>query len=180
MQLHLVLDVDGTLVAEASDESSVPALRPHLREFLEFAFATFETVSVWSNARSAWIAPILARIQEQCPHPGFHFVRTGDTRRAHSPQNAEVKRLKKLYKAHPRLTQDNTLILDNTPATYHQNYGNAIGIRTWFGEPDDRELLTITDRIRQWLPEFAERGTVRRTNKHAQPFARPFRDHMAW
>lgn len=176
MEFHLVLDVDGTLVAETDNDTCVPARRPHLGAFLEFVFAEFASVSVWSNARPEWILPILAKIREEHKHPEFAFVRTRTRRRARSQNNEDLKKLKKVFR--DGRTRDNTLILDDLPATYHQNYGNAVGISTWLGDPDDRELLDVMENLRRWLPEMAERGTVRHTHKGARLYHRVYEGGM--
>lgn len=165
---HLILDVDGTLVEEVVDQKEVPRLRPHLKEFLDYAFEHFVSVIVWTNAGSEWCNPILERIQEETKCREFRVVLTGDKRTSLN----EVKNLKKIYKICPDMNKDNTLILDNTPATYRNNYGNAIGITTWFGNENDTQLLQVMANLERWFPEFIEKETVRKTNKYAMPWVR--------
>lgn len=176
MEFHLILDVDGTMVAETDNDTWVPARRPHLGEFLAFAFAEFASVSVWSNARAEWILPILEKIREEHGHPAFAFVRTRTRVRARGQHNGDLKKLKSVFR--DGRTRDNTLIVDDLPATYHQNYGNAVGISTWLGDPDDRELLDLVENLWRWLPEMAARGTVRHTHKGARLYHRVYEGSM--
>lgn len=171
MDLHIILDVDGTLVVDTDDDSKIPEFRPYLREFLHFLFETFATVSIWSNASAEWINPIVEKIKSTMDLPrDFLFVRTRTTFYMAINAQHKIKYLKNIYRQHKSLNTHNTLILDDTPATYRNNYGNAIGIDTWRGSPDDKQLLTTMENIKKWIPEFNEKQTVRHTHKYSKPF----------
>lgn len=163
----------------ADNRSGIPAFRPHLKEFLEFAFNTFSTVSIWSNAHPDWIKPILEKMRSQVGIPGeFLFVRTKTKSYSYLTGNSELKRLKKIFKRYKTHTTHNTLILDNNPATYCKNYGNAIGIDTWYGNPQDTQLLTCISNITKWLPEFVSHDSVRHIHKNAVPYFRKTSEHF--
>ena len=170
---YLVLDVDGTLVAETGDDTTLPKPRPHLQEFLQFAFKNFEKVAVWSAASPQWINPIVEKVIKP-PQP-FHFVWVNIcvTRQARASRECYgtvdvVKPLRKLTKKFPEYAEHNTLILDDTPSTYKQNYGNAIGISSYTGGEDDTELLKVMEWITQWKEEYHQTGTIRHIHKYAR------------
>ena len=63
-----------------------------------------------------------------------------------------IKRLKKLWKNKRwGLTKYNTLILDNTPRTYIENYGNAVPIPTFYKQHPDSYLKFLTHYLEQFL-----------------------------
>lgn len=172
MDLHIILDIDGTLVADTDDESELPAFRPHLKEFFAFLFTTFKTVSVWSNAGPSWILPIVDCIRRSYlpPDCDFLFVRTRTKINYAQIGSHKKKALRKIYNRHKFMNKHNTLILDDTPATYRNNYGNAIGIDTWYEDDvNDTSLLDLISNIKEWIPQFNLHDTVRHTHKYAKP-----------
>jgi len=172
---NLILDMDGTLVQDVKTPDSIPRPRPHLQEFIRFAFAHFKHVSVWSAAGEEWVSSVLEQVVLPLTDgQNFHFVWTGKkvTRRHWSVMGGDysvtaTKKLIKVYKAFPDYTKHNTFILDDTPETYKHNYGNAISIPTWYGDPEDKALLTVMTNLEKWQKEYEEIGTVRRVNKFA-------------
>lgn len=165
--MNLILDLDGTLVADTDKEDIMPSHRPYLEEFLDYVFSVCENVSVWSAASEEWVLPILETIKT--PRP-FHFVWCGKTtpkvRWGYMPY--KIKKLKKVWKAFPSYTKHNTLILDNTPATYVENYGNAIGIYTYISG-EDNELKKLQEFFPKIIENFEVTGTVRHIHKYALP-----------
>lgn len=79
------------------------------------------------------------------------------------PDRLVLKRLKKVWQATSvgkkhGIDRTNTLILDDTPSTYRENYANAIPIRTWNGhDAADSELKILCQR----LEKMAARERVR-------------------
>lgn len=177
--LHLILDIDGTLVSEsehAEDDSSLPQPRPHLDEFLAYCFDHFETASLWTAASQSWLEYIQRLIlQPKLDRLGkkFHLLLCGERciPMAHPdpegcyPIPIPVKPLKKLWcrQSYPH-SKHNTLIVDNTPATFCRNYGNAIQIRTYRGGPDQLlpKLMLFLDFVRA---EYAQHQSVRHIDK---------------
>ena len=49
-KLHLILDIDGTLI----DDKGLLEPRLYLKEFLKYAFDNFKTVSIWTAAHESW------------------------------------------------------------------------------------------------------------------------------
>ncbi len=60
-----------------------------------------------------------------------------------------IKKLRKVWKLYRHtFTKERILILDNTPTTYADNYGNALVISTFTNGADDRELLTVLEKLK--------------------------------
>ena len=175
---NIVLDVDGTLVEDVSDEvvedeyeTPLPAPRPYLTEFMQFCFAEFQHVAIWSAASSDWIDPIIKNIIPPPPRH-YHFIWANKhISRSITHQmgrNVDVrikKKLKKVCNHFPEFTLHNTLILDDTPQTYRDNYGNAVGISRWYGSSSDTELVRVMKRILDWKTTYQEQRTVRHISK---------------
>jgi hypothetical protein len=167
----LVLDLDGTLIAEtesgATDATAVLA-RPHLREFLLAANALGYDLAIWSASCRAWIDTVLQVIwpTDAVGEPVFVFTGARCVLKRHmdgmheSADATVIKPLKKVWKSFPQYTKQQTIVLDNTPSTYTQNYGNALAVRTFTcyatnttadsattAQPD-KELLTTLKYIR--------------------------------
>ena len=145
----LVLDLDGALMS-ASSEACIVA-RPHVRDFLVAAQALGYELAVWSASSLEWIRTVLRAVwpTDAVGEPVFVFSAKECTFRRfrnglHEAAEATViKRLHKVWKRHPHYTKEHTLILDDTPSTYSQNYGNALAIPTFqaCNTATDRELL---------------------------------------
>lgn len=143
--MHLILDLDGTLI----DDQGACQARPYLKEFLDFCFTTFETVSIWTTASRLWFNHIYQLLL--APRV-FTFVycedrcttlldRDVDTL---FPESIQIKPLKKVFqnRSLPH-SKNNTFMVDDTPETYCRNYGNAIPITTFQGSQHDRALLDL-------------------------------------
>eukprot|EP01119_Soliformovum_irregulare_P000858 TRINITY_DN10629_c0_g1_i2.p1 TRINITY_DN10629_c0_g1~~TRINITY_DN10629_c0_g1_i2.p1 ORF type:complete len:120 (-),score=23.30 TRINITY_DN10629_c0_g1_i2:7-366(-) len=73
-------------------------------------------------------------------------------------QQYVVKSLKKVKKKGWSLS--NVLIIDDKPATFERNYGNAIRVHPFEGDPSDDELLSLL----LFLEDLAEKD-VRKIEK---------------
>lgn len=74
-------------------------------------------------------------------------------------ERISIKNLKKIKKKGFRL--EHTLMLDDTPHTYQNNFGNAIRIDTFAGEDSDVELLYLLP----YLESLGDHPNVRRVEK---------------
>lgn len=152
--MDLVLDLDGTLIADNGDDTTV-VLRPHLSTFLDYCFSEF-TVHIWTAASPWWADKVLAAL----PRKDFKSVRCGaSTRYIYSIYGGETtvvktKDLKVYY------DKDMTMIVDDTPQTFRRNYGNAVYIKTYRGSPDDNELLKTQRRLQRLKREALELGSI--------------------
>jgi hypothetical protein len=152
--MHIILDLDGTLIDGDGEHRIYP--RPHLQVFLDFCFAHYESVSIWTAAPREWLELARARLFSDRP---FRFLWSGERCALIWPWrgsywNADrtpeaIKPLKKVWRRYPDMNRNNTMIVDDTPATYRRNYGNAIPIPNFnWSDRDDNCLL----RLRHWLP----------------------------
>ena len=168
----MVLDIDGTLINENNDPNNWSVVsRPYLEEFLYYCFTSFETVSIWTAATKEWFnyvdETILKPIRRKYNLPNFFLVWTSERcsykKDIFTSTRFSIKRLRKLWKKKKwGLTKYNTLILDNTPRTYIENYGNAVPIPTFDKRFPDSYLKYLT----HYLEQFIDKSTpIRSTDK---------------
>jgi len=182
--LHVVLDLDGTLVDEDSGGSAGPFFRPHVAELFHALFSVCKSVSLWTAASSEWLEEVRRAMHtNQLLPPGATFLHTWHGARCSRTINRRaiedgefystplsIKRLRKMwavaaYNVGGTLTRDTVLILDNTPTTYLENFGNAVPVPTWrASQEQDQALLRLADWIAH-MSEHHRHGTVRHTNK---------------
>jgi len=134
--LCLVLDIDGTLLAESDGvcpASMASMLRPHLDEFLDFAFATFSAVALWTAATRGWLDAFLKAADPEGRRP---WAFTWSYERiswqlmgaaSKQPYWQHVKRLRKIWQSKPLraigFSPATTLLVDNSPPVCLANYG---------------------------------------------------------
>jgi hypothetical protein len=170
--LVCVWDMDGVMVAENEEGDFRPLGRPHLEDALRWTFENCAHVGVWTAAGPDWyndvwrhvLQPIMIRIGRR----GFSFVWYGDRctkiqrnylddgfSASYEPTKIKIKCLKKLWR--PKFMRNrfgvnrhNVLIIDNTPATYARNWGNAIPCPTFTKDDndDDAHLLEIVESLK--------------------------------
>lgn len=61
-----------------------------------------------------------------------------------------------------RYSKDRTLVVDDTPSCFQRNYGNAIRIEAWMGDPRDDELMLLANYLKKLLTSG---GSWRRISK---------------
>jgi NLI interacting factor-like phosphatase len=128
-----------------------------LKHFLHYAFDKFETVSIWTAASKDWANTVYNNIlKPNIPvNKNFTFIWDGKKCTQKSNRNAimegdfyarsvTIKRLKKVWNQFKSMNKDNTLILDDTPNTYKENFGNVIPIATFIDNENDDYLLKLT------------------------------------
>jgi len=164
--LCLVLDIDGTLLSESVPLAATASqyrrcLRPHLHEFLDFAFESFCAVGIWTAASREWLQLFTTSIDPHGQRP-WAFTWSGrlslgrlDFSTDHFfPVRSREKRLSKIWKNRSLrargYTRRSTIIIDNTPEVCRCNFGNAIYISTYDGDgeqhdtSDDALLILIS------------------------------------
>jgi len=145
--LCLVLDIDGTLLAESENvgpASMASLLRPSLDEFLDFAFASFGAVAIWTAASQEWLDAFLQAVDPDRKRTwafAWSFSRVSWLRlEGFAPDGSDavfqhVKRLSKIWKNKALRSRGflphTTIIVDNNPAVCLTNYGNAVYIKTY-------------------------------------------------
>lgn len=156
----LILDLDETLIYSTPEmdggafDFRIPGYhvlkRPGLDAFLQLAAGHYQ-LAVWSAATGDYVAEIVWALfppeiplafvwgRERTPLRNIHDKETGETQGFPNP--VFVKRLKKVKKL--GFSLDRTLIVDDKPAGLQENFGNAIIIPEFRGEPDDYELRRL-------------------------------------
>jgi TFIIF-interacting CTD phosphatase-like protein len=152
---HLVLDLDGTLIS-VPDKGQSPVERPYLKEFLDYSFENFDTVSVWTAAMDEWKEYVYYSFLEKHIPQGKRFFFSWTRNRCTYVQSEfevepnifcyQTSVVKKLNTAcfYYGLSKERTLIVDDTPSTYAENKSNALPINTYKGEKEDSSLLRLT------------------------------------
>lgn len=180
--LCIVLDIDGTLI----DEDTMEA-RPYLREFLHTCFCVCARVAIWTAAGSKWLETVHRLVLQPClqENQKFAFMWHGD--RCSMVTNKQAlwagdmyaqrisrKRLKKVWRSNDRKNEgfgkNSTLIVDDTPRTYSDNYGNAIPIPTFTADlhgMNDACLLNLAAWLRHMnnVHKSAESADIRTVHK---------------
>jgi carboxy-terminal domain RNA polymerase II polypeptide A small phosphatase len=170
MRQLLVLDIDSTLVW--SDAMPFPGFdfiitiqdhkfwvkkRPGLDQFLQ-QVRQDRDIAIWSYAREDYVQAIVSTIidfplvfvwsRKRCTEKIIHDEWKGG---GLDGQHIVLKKLGKIWRRRQwnnvknTYTRKNTLILDDTPETYLQNYGNAIPIRAYEGKSNDSEFDRVVD-----------------------------------
>ena len=160
----LVLDIDGTMVncddrppsdqrpwydttfdlpKRGGSERFYVQIRPGLPDFLIEAAKDYD-LAVWTASSYEYAEAMLKAITPE----GITYKKVFGGDRCIRKYNSwdytttTIKPLRKIWKGYGRTK---TLIVDDTRATYCQNHGNAIAIRTYTGAKDDelQKILTI-------------------------------------
>lgn len=160
-RILLILDLDETLVHACEHPLDRPAdfrlfdyhvyRRPGLDEFLAACTASFD-LAVWSSASDDYVAGVVEAVFPNADHLSFVWGRSRATWRRHlnpddvylhSPHDHRhyLKPLRKLRRLRWRL--ERMLIVDDTPEKCVRNYGNAIYVRPYEGDPEDNELSLL-------------------------------------
>ena len=171
----LILDLDETLI-HATDKQldyqpadfQVPPYfvykRPFLHNFLQQVQQHF-LLAVWSSASDDYVTEIVKKIfGEELTLLEFFWGRSRCTFRINPPMDEYrninlnysnhhhyLKTLKKLKRKGYNLKR--ILIVDDTPQKLSKNYGNAIYVKEFLGDPDDNELPLLLKYLRQLKDE---------------------------
>ena len=151
-EILLILDLDETLIhssrtrlLNAEDftfDDYFVYKRPYLNKFLEGISKHFQ-LGVWSTAGDEYVTEIVRYIKRETIDLAFCWGRSKCSTRRDRELDTYFfeKRLDKLKKQGFQL--DKILIVDDSPEKSITNYGNAIHIKPFTGEPDDEELLHL-------------------------------------
>lgn len=151
----LVLDLDETLV-HTVDKPLVGRVadyqvagyhvykRPHVDTFLTRTGSVFN-LAIWSKGGTGYVEPTVRLLFEPHPQPLFVWSFPRCTRRWDQEDHQEyhIKDLKKVYRQ--GFPKEHTLIVDDDPRNAERNFGQAVTIKAFTGELDDRELLYLAD-----------------------------------
>jgi TFIIF-interacting CTD phosphatase-like protein len=148
----LVLDLDETLIfaserpLERESDFRVGAYyvyrRPHLDEFLK-SCSQISQIAVWSSSGANYLAAVVETIFPAEISPAFIWgrercVQPYDPERLEAYFAKELKKVKRLG-----FCLDRVLIVENSPQKVERNYGNAIYVCPFYGDPNDSELQKL-------------------------------------
>ena len=133
--------------------------RPHLEEFIDFAFDRFE-VGVWTSAGNIYAEAVVTGVFGT-RRPAFVWCSDRCTHRriVELDEPVSLKRLSKLKSL--GYSMDRIIAIDDSPEKHSDNYGNLIQISEFKGDPNDVELRLL----RLYLETIAEAGNVRKLEK---------------
>lgn len=167
----LILDIDETLIHAAEASLRTPAdfmtddlhiyLRPGLDKFLQTTNESY-TLACWSSATQDYLKAILHVIlPSQRYDLQFVWDRSHCLRKVDFENQDEyyLKDLRKLKRQGFDLTR--VLILEDEPRKVAKNYGNALYVRPFFGDPSDDEL----PRLAAYLAKIATQADFRQLEK---------------
>lgn len=134
--------------------------RPHLNEFLSAVEPLFD-LAVWSSSSPDYAVSIVSTVLPAGLHLKFVWGRERCVQRFDREQQTAyyVKDLKKVERQEYDLNR--ILIADDTPQKCERNYGNAIYVRPFFGDPNDTEL----EQLARYLKSLASFKNVRSIEK---------------
>ena len=167
----LVLDLDETLIHTTGASLGRAAdftfagydvyRRPHLADFLAFAFATFD-VGIWTAAGEDYAAKVVAEVFQDRP---LRFVWSSErcTQRRDFTTDAHItiKRLAKLRRS-AGYQLEHIIAVDDTAAARQCNYGNLVHVAEFTGAPTDDELLLL---LPTYLAALAHEPNIRAVEK---------------
>lgn len=146
----VVFDLDETLVHATTKKLNINEdfvfdhyyvyVRPYLNELLSQLVTSGFRIGIWSSAGETYVEYLVKSIVPEEVPLELVWARGRCTRRYNSELDDYVyeKQLRKLKKRGFKLTD--IWIVDDTPEKSRTNYGNAITIKEFNGDKNDREL----------------------------------------
>lgn len=128
--------------------------RPYTKEFLQFCFAYFKVVAVWSAGKAKYVESIVDHLFADLPQP--HVIFTYDDI---EKGDKIIKPLSKMYQyddfTRKYMNASNTFILDDNNSTFSKNKGNAIHIPAYDPKVTIKDLSDTSDdnlvKVMYWL-----------------------------
>lgn len=166
----LVLDIDETLIyatekkLDREEDFTVGPYsvykRPGVDEFLSKCLDLFE-VAVWTSASEDYANAVVDRLFDGKQDPSFLWTSDRCTKSYDSDmhQIQYFKDIKKLKRKGYR--KEDIIIVEDSKAKVHRNYGNAIIVREYLGERNDMELSGLL----KYLEELGKVEDVRSVDK---------------
>ena len=169
-RILLILDIDETLIRASRHELDTKPdfilyeyyiyKRPYLDLFLREC-STYYDLAIWSSAGKHYVKGIVDKIMPdsiKLKHV-WDISRCVYHRSRDVPEIALLKDLRKLKKKGHSLQK--MLIIENSPGKVKRNYGNAIYVKDFIGDPEDNELLLL----KEYLKTMHDKDNVRKIEK---------------
>jgi TFIIF-interacting CTD phosphatase-like protein len=188
----LVLDLDETLIhsslVELLDLTHSTVIndsyynityfvykRPYVDELLNYCLDHFD-IGIWTAASDAYAKivvdmlfkdrkPVFVFSQKRCTPVVKNISIIIDGRIIDHREIVLIKDLSKVWRRRfdgKRYSRDSTLFVDDKRFTFERNYGNAIQVTPWYGNPKDIELYILMHYLKH-IYEF--KGTWRTMDK---------------
>ena len=141
-------------------KDSMYGSRPGAQEFIAKLQEKF-LIGVWTAASPDYAKGVCNGLFAKKPEFIFTHTQCALSRVLTGLYSMETKTVKKLSKVNYSI--DHILILDDTPFTYSKNYGNAVPVPEWMGDPSDDVLSKLGDYLITTFSEF--NGSVRKIEK---------------
>lgn len=176
-RILLILDMDETLIHATEEVLLTPDFkvgrynvyrRPHLKKFLKACSELYD-LAIWSSGTCHYVHAVVAKIMPPNIQPVFIWCRDRCTPQLH-PETRDhfyLKNLKKVKRLGYDL--DRVLIVEDTAVNVRLNYGNAIFVASYFGQPKDDELRLLKD----YLASIHSVANVRKLEKREWRQTRP-------
>lgn len=175
--LLLILDLDETLIYATEEPLEWEAdfrvghyhvyQRPFLQEFIRGVREEYQ-LAVWSSATDDYVEDMVHHIFGEEPGLEFAWGRSRCTYRRNlqfedfRDTEQDHHYLKPLKKVRRRgYVLERILVVDDTQQKLKRNYGNAIYVREYRGNPEDRELELLLE----YLKQLKEAVNVRKVEK---------------
>lgn len=159
-----VLDMDSTLLSDDARNTgilgkpdditrihgaTIPVYkRPYMHEFLDFLFANFTDVAIWTAADSSWLNVNLNGVLRPYKNK---FLFTWD--RSMLDTNVSYpfysKPLEKIWDKYPEYNKSNTLIIDDTKNITKTNNDNHILISKFLPKKENKFDMTFLNMINE-------------------------------
>jgi len=150
----LIFDIDETLIHSTQNSlgkhydfkvgTFYTYCRPGLKELISYALDNFY-VAVWSSASANYVKAIVENIFPNIDDLEFYWDSKRCTICADFEQRKyyDVKDLNKVRRK--GYSKNRILIVDDSPEKSERNYGNAIYMRPFSGNPNDRYLYMLVE-----------------------------------
>lgn len=160
----LILDLDETLIYCPDEDAGFFHRRPHLDDFLKYAFENF-AVAVWTAGGKGYKEWVLSElgIREDSLFFAWDRSRCTTKRCFTTYQEVHYKKMQKVFRL-GKFGKGDILFVDNTPSAI-DSYGNVIPISTWEGDEKDEalkklplfldSLKDVEDEKRGWFSQVA-------------------------
>lgn len=166
----LILDVDEVLIyskeeiGDAEYDFEVATywtrIRPFAERFVQTVFDWYY-VAVWSSATAGYLNTVLDKLIPDTEKLQFVWARDRCTFRYDSRAGDHyfLKDLKKVKRRGYDL--DRVLVIEDDPRTMERSYGNLIKVAPYYGNPSDRELVLLSE----YLKDMRDVQNVRKREK---------------
>lgn len=144
--MNLFLDLDNTLIYS---EAGRTRPRPHLNEFLDYAFDNFK-VSIWTAANESYAKEIIRKFISTKHNRQLQYLLHDEHCKASQEYFGNLKDLRLLYQILklPNVRLENTILIDDLSTNCKYQRKNCINVFPYKGrDRGDNELLQVIQQL---------------------------------